>query len=97
MNKFLLSLAISGLFLTVSTSTMASTAPYYALGEDIENIINGDEASIVVQLEEKILSFSLFRKLHGYFFNVQYLSNESTEEDDDEYVSELDDSGGCQK
>ena len=92
MNKFLLSLTISGLFLTVSTSTMARTAPYYALGEDIENVINGDEASMTVQLTEEILSFPLLRKLHGYFFNVQYLSNESTEEYDDEYVSELDDS-----
>ena len=93
MNKFLLPLAMSGILLAVSTQTMARTAPYYALGEDIENILNGDEASIVVQLEEKILSFSLLRKLHGYFFNVQYLSDKSTEED--EYVAESDDSGGC--
>ncbi len=94
MNKILLSLAVSSVFILTSTQVIAKTLPYYAQGEDIDNIINGDEASIITQLEETILSLPILRELHGYFFNIQYVNDESTEEYN-EYAAGSSDEIGC--
>ncbi len=94
MNKILLSLAMSGVLSLAPTQIMAKTLPYYAQGEDIDNIINGDEASVITQLEEKILALPILRELHGYFFNIQYLNDDNTE-DFNEYTAGSDDDGGC--
>lgn len=76
MNKYLLPIVISGLFIITSTPAMALTEEYFATGEDIDNIINNDEISTLVQIEDKLHEFSIYRTLAGYFTNVQYLSTD---------------------
>jgi len=88
MNKPLLSLAMASLILAGSSQTMAQTLPYYAQGEDVDNIINGDEASVLIQIEEQILSYSFIQKIQKYFFNIQYIDVEETE--NEENVSDSD-------
>ena len=89
MNKLLLSLAMACLILTGSPSqTMAQALPYYAQGEDVDNIINNDEASVLVQIEDQIFSYSFFQKIQKYFFNIEYIDVQET--DNDEHVSDSD-------
>lgn len=65
---------IVGCLLAGTTLTHAQTEPYYAMGEDIDNMVNGDEVSVLIQIEEKLQEFSLYRTLEGYFLNVKYIS-----------------------
>ena len=88
MNKTLLSLVVACLILANSSQIFAQALPYYAQGEDVDNIINDDEASVLNQIEEEIFSYSFFQKIQKYFFNIEYLDVQET--DNDEHVSDSD-------
>ena len=79
MNKYILSLTIAGCFFPISTQLLATTEPYFATGEDIDNLIDDDNASGLFEIEEKLSEFHLFRTLEEYFLNITY----ATDEEDD--------------
>ena len=79
MNRYILSLTMTGCFLLSSTQLLAATEPYFATGEDIDNLIDDDNASGLFEMEEKLSEFPLFRTLEEYFLNITYATDEEDE------------------
>ena len=87
MNK-LSSLAYAGiLFAFISPAQlMAQVDPFIATGEDIDCIINNEEASTLILLEDKLEQFSLFRDLQALFTNTRDLNIDLDEDKYGEHV-----------
>lgn len=75
MNNRLSYLVICACLMATPTQLLAETESYYATGEDLDSLINEDNTSALIEIEEKISEFSLFRKLGEYFQSTQYDSN----------------------
>ncbi len=80
MQKYLLSLALCGFFIINSSSVIAETEPYYATGEDIDNLIEDNDTSVLIEIEQELSKFSLFRKLEKYLYNVVYFDSDEEAE-----------------
>lgn len=82
MNKLLLSSAIACCLMLTSPQISAQTESYFATGEDIDNLMNNDDMSTLLEIEDKLQESSFFQALQKYFFNVNYMSIEEAEGED---------------
>lgn len=86
MNNRLSYLVICICLVAMPSQLLAETEPYYATGEDIDNLMDEDNTSVLIGIEEKLSEFSLFRKLEEYFHNINYDSDSH-----DDLSQEIDD------